>query len=108
MSELRPAVSASSFPVASIRRQSVRRARSQSRDRKAVAYRSRDALAGVIVWQAPRIVYVSCDSPTLARDATHLRDAGSVLQSIAGVDLFPNTPHVETVAVFDRTGAPGL
>jgi tRNA/tmRNA/rRNA uracil-C5-methylase (TrmA/RlmC/RlmD family) len=68
---------------------------------------SRDALAGVIAWQAPRIVYVSCDPPTLARDAAHLRDAGYVLQSIAGFDLFPNTPLVETVAVFDRHGAPG-
>jgi tRNA/tmRNA/rRNA uracil-C5-methylase (TrmA/RlmC/RlmD family) len=69
---------------------------------------SRDALAGVIAFQATRVVYVSCDPPTLARDAAHLGDAGYVLQSIAGFDLFPNTPHVETVAVFDRNGAWGL
>jgi 23S rRNA (uracil1939-C5)-methyltransferase len=65
-------------------------------------------LAGVIAFQATRVVYVSCDPPTLARDAAHLGDAGYVLQSIAGFDLFPNTPHVETVAVFDRNGAWGL
>jgi 23S rRNA (uracil1939-C5)-methyltransferase len=64
---------------------------------------SRDALAGVIAWRVPRLVYVSCDPPTLARDAAHLRDAGYALQSIAGFDLFPNTPHVETVAVFETT-----
>jgi 23S rRNA (uracil1939-C5)-methyltransferase len=62
---------------------------------------SRDALAGAIGMRAPRLVYVSCDVATLARDARRLVDAGYALQSIEAFDLFPNTPHVETVAVFD-------
>jgi 23S rRNA (uracil1939-C5)-methyltransferase len=52
--------------------------------------------------QAPRLVYVSCDPPTLARDARRLLDAGYRLTSLRAFDLFPNTPHVESLAVFDR------
>jgi 23S rRNA (uracil1939-C5)-methyltransferase len=65
---------------------------------------SAEALAGVLAWRAPRIVYVSCDAPTLARDAARLAGGGYALTSIDGFDLFPNTPHVESVAVFDLQG----
>jgi tRNA/tmRNA/rRNA uracil-C5-methylase (TrmA/RlmC/RlmD family) len=50
-----------------------------------------------------RLVYVSCDPPTLARDARVLLDGGYQLTSIRAFDLFPNTPHVEAVGVFDRS-----
>jgi tRNA/tmRNA/rRNA uracil-C5-methylase (TrmA/RlmC/RlmD family) len=50
-----------------------------------------------------RLVYVSCDPPTLARDARGLLDGGYRLESLRAFDLFPNTPHVETVAAFDRS-----
>jgi 23S rRNA (uracil1939-C5)-methyltransferase len=46
-------------------------------------------------------VYVSCDIATLARDARRLVDAGYALQRVDAFDLFPNTPHVETVAIFE-------
>ena len=59
------------------------------------------ALAGIIRWRASRIVYVSCDPPTLARDARQLFGAGYDLSSVEAFDFFPNTPHVETLAVFD-------
>jgi 23S rRNA (uracil1939-C5)-methyltransferase len=52
----------------------------------------------------PRLVYVSCDPATLARDAAKLAARGCQLSSLEGFDLFPNTGHVETVAVFDRAG----
>jgi 23S rRNA (uracil1939-C5)-methyltransferase len=51
---------------------------------------------------AQRLVYVSCDPPTLARDAARILAGGYGLTSIEAFDLFPNTPHVETLAVFDR------
>ena len=60
------------------------------------------ALRGIIGWHAARLVYVSCDPATLARDAARLLAAGYSLTSIEGFDLFPNTAHIETVAVFDR------
>ena len=61
---------------------------------------SRDALDAVLGTQAPRIVYVSCDVATLARDARRIVDAGYTIERADAFDLFPNTPHVETVIVF--------
>ena len=59
--------------------------------------------AGSLVRVAPaRIVYVSCDPPTLARDARRLIDGGYRLDSLRAFDFFPNTPHVESLAVFLR------
>jgi 23S rRNA (uracil1939-C5)-methyltransferase len=49
-----------------------------------------------------RIVYVSCDVATLARDVKVLAAAGFTVASLAGFDLFPNTAHVETLAVLQR------
>jgi len=60
------------------------------------------ALTGLLGWSAPRLIYVSCDPPTLARDAKRLTTAGYRLTSIEAFDLFPNTAHVETVVVFDK------
>jgi 23S rRNA (uracil1939-C5)-methyltransferase len=62
---------------------------------------SREALDGVIRIRAPRVIYVSCDVATLARDSRRLVDAGYAIQCADAFDLFPNTPHVETVVVFD-------
>jgi 23S rRNA (uracil1939-C5)-methyltransferase len=60
---------------------------------------SNEAIAGVIRLRPPRLIYVSCDVATLARDARKLVDAGYGLEHIKAFDLFPNTPHVECVVV---------
>ena len=65
---------------------------------------SRAALDGLVRWGARRVIYVSCDVATLARDARRLVDSGYTVTRADAFDLFPNTPHVETVAVFDRAG----
>jgi 23S rRNA (uracil1939-C5)-methyltransferase len=51
-----------------------------------------------------RIVYVSCDPQTLARDARLLGAAGFQLASAVALDLMPQSFHVEVVATFDRAG----
>ena len=49
-----------------------------------------------------RVVYVSCDPATLARDAAIMRELGYELKEYTPVDLFPRTAHVETVALLSR------
>jgi 23S rRNA (uracil1939-C5)-methyltransferase len=63
---------------------------------------SKEALEGIVRHAPSRIVYVSCDVATLARDTRTLLDAGYRLGDITGFDLFPNTAHVESVVVFDN------
>ena len=46
----------------------------------------------------PEIVYVSCDPPSLSRDLKQLAAMGWTLRRTQGVDLFPQTPHVESVS----------
>ena len=56
-----------------------------------------------IIEAAPkRIVYVSCNPTTLAPNAAQLVEAGYKIASVTPVDMFPQTPHIECVAVFDR------
>ena len=53
--------------------------------------------------EAPRIVYVSCNPTTLASDLQVLRDEyGYVLERCRPVDMFPHTPHIETVNLLER------
>ena len=63
---------------------------------------SKDAVAGLLRLTPSRIVYVSCDPATLARDCRILVDGGYELGGLTVFDMFPNTPHVETVVSLDR------
>jgi 23S rRNA (uracil1939-C5)-methyltransferase len=62
----------------------------------------RPGVATVAGTRAARLVLVSCDAASLARDAGLLAGAGYHLTSLTPVDLFPHSFHVEVVAVFDR------
>lgn len=63
--------------------------------RKGMDEQTRDA---ILKMRPPRVVYVSCDPATLARDVRELSGAGYVLERAQAFDLFPRTSHVETVA----------
>jgi 23S rRNA (uracil1939-C5)-methyltransferase len=63
---------------------------------------SHDAAASIDHHAPQRIVYVSCDVATLARDVKIFSDAGYRLVHVEAFDLFPNTAHIETIAVLDR------
>lgn len=51
---------------------------------------------------SPRIVYVSCNPATQARDTIELSAAGYELKKLSLVDQFPHTSHIETVTMFER------
>lgn len=59
-------------------------------------------LQTIVDMQPEKVVYVSCDSATLARDVKFLRESGYELKKITPVDQFPNTVHVETVVLLSR------
>ena len=56
----------------------------------------------LIECEAKRIVYVSCNPTTLAPNAAQLSDAGYTLRRVKPLDMFPQTPHVECVALLER------
>lgn len=61
------------------------------------------ALIDTIEQMSPeKIVYVSCDSATLARDLEILNGKGYITKKVTAVDMFPRTPHVEAVALIER------
>ena len=57
------------------------------------------ALTGLISLATPRVAYVSCDAETLARDLKVLCAGGYVLDRVVPIDMFPQTHHVECVAL---------
>ncbi|WP_018963770.1 23S rRNA (uracil(1939)-C(5))-methyltransferase RlmD [Coprothermobacter platensis] len=60
---------------------------------------TQDALNAVAKLNPERIVYISCDPSTLARDANRFHDFGYTIRHINAVDMFPQTTHVESVAL---------
>jgi 23S rRNA (uracil1939-C5)-methyltransferase len=67
--------------------------------RQGCSRRVLDAITGMAV---PRVIYVSCDPSTLARDLGILVSAGYRCLALQPVDLFPQTFHLESVAVLER------
>lgn len=62
----------------------------------------REALEALAKMQAPRVVYISCDPGTMARDVGFLTKKGYSLEEVQPVDMFPWTAHVEAVILLQR------
>jgi 23S rRNA (uracil1939-C5)-methyltransferase len=65
---------------------------------------ARKALQRAAALGAERFAYVSCNPTTLAGNGAELKDLGYRLAYVAPIDMFPQTHHVETVALFVREG----
>ena len=59
---------------------------------------AKPAIPQLLKLRSKRLVYVSCDPQTMARDLRQLVDGGYVLEQVLGYDMFPQTWHVEAVA----------
>lgn len=60
------------------------------------------ALQSLIQHNARKIVYVSCNTATFARDLGELLKSGYELRSVQPVDMFPHTAHIETVSILQK------
>lgn len=65
------------------------------------------ALEALAKMRVPRLVYVSCSPPTLARDLRLLADLGYRAESVQPLDMFPQTYHVECLATLSRAPSRG-
>lgn len=64
-----------------------------------------DVVEIIAEMQPGRVVYVSCDSATMARDVKRLADLGYTAQRACAVDMFPRADHVETVCLLSKLHA---
>ena len=64
---------------------------------------SQKVVRRVLEAEAKRIVYVSCNPTTLAPNARQMVEAGYELKTVKPVDMFPQTPHIECVALLERS-----
>ena len=64
-----------------------------------------DVVESIAAMQPQRVVYVSCDSATMARDVKRLADLGYTAQRACAVDMFPRADHVETVVLLSHKKA---
>ena len=61
-----------------------------------------DVVESIAAMQPQRVVYVSCDSATMARDVKRLADLGYTARRACAVDMFPRADHVETVCLLSK------
>ena len=62
---------------------------------------TKEGIEDILKIKPDKIIYVSCDPMTLARDLNILKDSYEIIE-VTPVDMFPNTYHVETVTLLER------
>jgi 23S rRNA (uracil1939-C5)-methyltransferase len=65
---------------------------------------SQKVVRRILETEPKRIVYVSCNPTTLAPNARQMADAGYELVTVTPVDMFPQTPHIEAIALLEVPG----
>jgi 23S rRNA (uracil1939-C5)-methyltransferase len=63
---------------------------------------SQKVVRRILEAEPAKIVYVSCNPTTLAPNARQIADAGYTLSAVRPVDMFPQTPHIEAVALLTK------
>ena len=63
---------------------------------------TQDTLDAIVRIAPQKLVYVSCDPATLARDCAYMREKGYEVQSVQPVDMFPGTLHIETIVLLQK------
>ncbi len=63
---------------------------------------AKNVVRNIPMSKAERVAYVSCDAATLARDLSQLLAGGFQLEQVTALDLYPQTPHIEAVALLTR------
>ena len=58
-------------------------------------------LETIVEMNINKVVYISCDPATLARDLKYLTDNGYEVKKVQPVDMFPHTSHIENVALLE-------
>ena len=61
-----------------------------------------DVVESIAEMQPERVVYVSCDSATMARDVKRFAELGYTATRAAAVDMFPRADHIETVCLLSK------
>jgi tRNA/tmRNA/rRNA uracil-C5-methylase (TrmA/RlmC/RlmD family) len=62
----------------------------------------KDTVSALPQFGAKRLVYISCNPTTQTRDVDLLMKDGFVLKKLSIVDMFPHTPHIETVGILEK------
>ncbi len=62
----------------------------------------KDAIRDIVNFNAKEVLYISCNPKTLVKDLVEFKKAGYEIVKVKGMDMFPNTPHMETVVLLRR------
>jgi 23S rRNA (uracil1939-C5)-methyltransferase len=64
---------------------------------------SKKEVGRILMLEPRRIVYVSCNASTMAGNARQFQEGGYQLKKVGAVDMFPHTPHIESVSLFEQS-----